>query len=87
LLDIHPPVIGSPTSNDRVEPGDNRHPRLSRATCAAHRRAFIRIRLTASGLGLINKLAAFVPASVTADVESEEVEALFEVDDPRLGPR
>ena len=42
-----------------------------------------RIRLTASGLGLINSLPGRHRA-VAADVESEEVEALFEVDDARL---
>ena len=40
-----------------------------------------RIRLTASVLGLISSLPA---GAVAADVESQEVEALVEVDDVRL---
>ena len=83
LAGHHPSVVGRPTPDYRVEPGDERH-RIR----AAHTAHLVGEPVPNSPDRILarfdQQLGGLATASIPTQIEPEEIEPLFEVHDPRL---
>lgn len=77
------PIVGGPALDDRVDPGDDR-PRVGAAQCAHFRGEPVPNSLDRILARFDQQLGGVSPPPISADVEPEEIETFFEVNDVRL---